>query len=100
MNEFLHSDEPLAVAIRNAANEGKIAKDTIPLSDWLDTTDVMNLLHISSRTLQTLRTNGTLPYSKLGGKVFFKKTDILTVLEDNYQMYRLKNKDGYGSIRK
>ena len=33
-----------------------------PLEDWIDNQDVMQLLHISQRTLQTLRSNGTLPF--------------------------------------
>ncbi|TSA33571.1 MAG: DNA-binding protein, partial [Porphyromonadaceae bacterium] len=35
----------------------------------------MKLLKISSRTLQSYRDNGILPFSKMGGKVFFKRSD-------------------------
>ena len=35
---------------------------------WIDGQDVMMALHISKRTLQTLRDNGTLPYSRINGK--------------------------------
>jgi len=43
---------------------------------WVDNQDVMQLLHISPRTLQTLRTNGTIPYSKIRGKFYYKVADI------------------------
>ena len=62
-----------------------------PLEDWLDSYDVTTLLHISSRTLHTLRTNGTLPYSQLGRKIYHKRSDIQRILNDNYIMFNLRN---------
>jgi hypothetical protein len=54
------------------------------LADWVDAQDVMQKLHISIRTLQTLRTNGTLPFSRIGGKLYYRISDILKVLNKNY----------------
>jgi hypothetical protein len=51
---------------------------------WLDNQDVMQTLHISKRTLQTFRDNGTLPYSKVGGTFYYKVSDIEHVLQSNY----------------
>jgi hypothetical protein len=44
---------------------------------------VQKLLGISAGTLQTLRVNGTIPYSKVGGVIFYDKQDIMQILEDN-----------------
>lgn len=55
-----------------------------PLAEWLDSQDIMQTLHISKRTLQTLRTNGTLPYSRIGNKIYYKRSDIETILQNNY----------------
>ena len=63
------------------------------LEDWIDSQDVMQALHISPRTLQTLRSNGTLPYSRIGNKIYYIKKDILKILADNYTMYKLRNND-------
>lgn len=38
---------------------------------------VKHMLKISSGTLQTLRTNGTLPYKKVGGIIYYKYEDLL-----------------------
>lgn len=38
------------------------------LDTLLDGQDVMMKLHISPRTLQTLRSNGTIPYTRIGRK--------------------------------
>ena len=61
------------------------------LLDWLDNQDVMQALHISPRTLQTLRTNGILPFSRIGNKIYYRKQDILKILSDNYTMHKIKD---------
>lgn len=43
-----------------------------------------DLLKMSRRTLQDYRTNGILSYYLLGGKVLYKESDVLKLLEDNY----------------
>lgn len=43
-----------------------------------------DLLKISRRTLQDYRTNGILSYYLLGGKVLYKESDVLKLLEENY----------------
>lgn len=45
-------------------------------TEWLDNQDVCNLLSISKRTLQSYRDNGTMPYSQIGHKCYYKKLDI------------------------
>lgn len=61
------------------------------LEDWIDNQDVMHLLHISPRTLQTLRTNGTLPFSRIGNKIYYRRQDIERILKDNYSMFKIRN---------
>jgi len=51
---------------------------------WIDGQDVMLALHISKRTLQSLRDSGTLPYSRINGKFYYKVEDIEKLLESNY----------------
>lgn len=52
-------------------------------SDWIKSHQVQRLLGISPGTLQNLRVNGTIPYSKVGGVLFYKRTDIQNILEKN-----------------
>ena len=40
--------------------------------EWLDSDDVCRLLCISPRTLQTMRENGTLAYTKISHKVYLQ----------------------------
>ncbi|QOR73869.1 helix-turn-helix domain-containing protein [Cruoricaptor ignavus] len=43
---------------------------------WLRSSEVKKLLNISSGTLQNLRINGTIKYSKVGGTLFYDYQDI------------------------
>ncbi|MCT3915218.1 DNA-binding protein [Elizabethkingia anophelis] len=43
---------------------------------WLRTAEVKKLLNISSGTLQNLRINGTLSYTKIGGLLYYNYKDI------------------------
>lgn len=60
------------------------------LNDWIDNQDVMQALHISCRTLQTLRSNGTLPYSRINNKIYYRRQDIERILNDNYKMAKIR----------
>lgn len=50
---------------------------------YLKSSEVMELLSISPGTLQNLRLNGTLPYSKIGGIILYEEKEIERVLEEN-----------------
>lgn len=52
-------------------------------SKWLKSYQVKNLLKISPGTLQTLRVNGTLSYTKIGGILYYKYEDIQRLLDGN-----------------
>lgn len=58
---------------------------------WVDGQEVMEALHISQRTLQTLRDNGTLGYTMLGKKYYYRIQEIDSLLRNNYVMYRLRS---------
>lgn len=50
------------------------------INEWLDNQDVCLLLKISPRTLQTLRDNGTLAYTKISHKIYYKPADVEKIL--------------------
>ncbi|MCC8199955.1 MAG: helix-turn-helix domain-containing protein [Tannerellaceae bacterium] len=50
------------------------------MEKWLDNQDVCQILDISKRSLQTYRDNGTLPYSQIGNKMYYKPKDIEQIL--------------------
>ena len=54
-----------------------------PQKKWLKSPEVRELLGISPGTLQNLRVNGTLPFTKVGGMVYYQSDDMLKMLEEN-----------------
>ncbi len=50
---------------------------------WLKSHEVKELLGISSGTLQNLRINGTIPYTKIGGVLYYDYQDIMEIMEQN-----------------
>ncbi len=46
------------------------------MQEWLDNEDVCWICDISKRTLQTLRDNGTLPYSRIAHKIYYRPEDV------------------------
>ncbi|MBD8387765.1 helix-turn-helix domain-containing protein [Dysgonomonas sp. BGC7] len=45
-------------------------------SEWMDNQYVCILLNISPKTLQTFRDNGTLAYSQINHKTYYKSQDV------------------------
>ena len=63
------------------------------LDIWHDSYDVMKTFHISQRTLQTLRSNGKLPYAKLGNKCFYREQDLQQMMMESFRDSRVKSYD-------
>jgi hypothetical protein len=53
--------------------EGNFGK---PAKRWLKSYEVRKLLNISGGTLQTLRNNGQLPYTRIGGLIYYDAVEI------------------------
>lgn len=50
---------------------------------WLKTSDVVDMLSCSSGTIQNLRVNGTLPFTKMGGTIYYAYNDVMAVMNKN-----------------
>lgn len=53
------------------------------LKKYLKSAEIMELLQISQGTLQNLRINGTLPYTKVGNTIFYDSDEIQQVMISN-----------------
>ena len=51
---------------------------------WLDIQEACQVLKISKRTLQAYRDNKILPFSQIGGKIYFRANDIEEHLNRHY----------------
>ncbi|MEO2073432.1 MAG: helix-turn-helix domain-containing protein [Zunongwangia sp.] len=53
------------------------------IKKYLKSSEVMELLQVSPGTLQNLRVNGTLPYTKVGGIIYYDAEEIQNVMTAN-----------------
>lgn len=51
------------------------------MDEWLDNQEVCGILNISPRTLQSLRSNGTLAYAQVERRSYYRKQDVMRLLE-------------------
>lgn len=60
-----------------------LAKKNVGAKDrrWLRSAEVREMLGISPGTLQNLRINGTLPYQKIGGTMYYRGEDIDSMMK-------------------
>ena len=83
--EEIIAHQTMIIQLKNRIDE--ILKNYRPVMNgeiYLSGEDLCQLLHISKRTLQQYRDDKILPYIQIGGKIIYKESDILTILEQNY----------------
>lgn len=60
-----------------------LKNEAAPSKRWLKSEEVKKLLKVSPGTLQTLRINGTLQFSRIGGIIYYDYTHIEKTLQEN-----------------
>lgn len=51
--------------------------------DWVDNADLKQMLKVSTRTTQNWRDDGTIPFSKIGSKIYYRLEDVEALLKRN-----------------
>lgn len=54
--------------------------------EWIDSQQVLQLLNIKKTTLKKWRRSGIIPFSKIGGKVFYSLKEIESLLSRNTRL--------------
>ncbi|MDR6941683.1 helix-turn-helix domain-containing protein [Mucilaginibacter pocheonensis] len=73
--DLIEMEERLIREMRKSNQSGEEPKRL------LKSYQVKNLLKISPGTLQNLRVNGTLPFTRVGGIIYYKYEDIMKIFE-------------------
>jgi hypothetical protein len=68
--QMMQSFESFAGQVKNLCGNGWNNEK------WMDNEAVCKLLQISPRTLQSYRDNGTIPFSQIGHKCYYRSADI------------------------
>ena len=72
-------------AFEDVADIREKYRPTLADEIYLNGEEVMEYLHISPRTLQTLRDKRLIGYTTLGGKILYPEKELQQVLYDNYR---------------
>lgn len=54
-----------------------------PPKKWIKSAELRKILPLSAGTLQNLRVNGTLPYTKIGGVIFYDYDDVEKLIAES-----------------
>ena len=77
LEDFQNLKQEFRAEIRLALKENMAAAPR----ELLKSKEVLRLLKISAGTLQTLRINGTLPFVKIGGVIYYDPEDINKMIQ-------------------
>ncbi|MEZ7499825.1 helix-turn-helix domain-containing protein [Flavobacterium sp. Arc3] len=65
-------------------NENQKKRNNIDGEELLDNQDLLQMLKISSRSLQRYRSSGKLPYYTISGKIYYKLSDVHQFIRDSF----------------
>ncbi len=63
--------------------ERESGRNNIDGEELLDNQDVLQMLKVSSRSLQRYRSSGKLPYYTISGKIYYKLSDVHQFVRDS-----------------
>lgn len=63
-----------------------------PQKKWIKSAELRKILPVSAGTLQNLRVNGTLPYTKIGGVIFYDYDDVEKLIAAGKKSLRIPEK--------
>jgi len=69
---------------KNLGREELTNKSSMNNNNWLTGGEVIQILRISTRTLQSYRDRGILPFAQVGRKIYYKSSDIDEYLDQHY----------------
>jgi hypothetical protein len=64
----------------NSTKKTSELEEESPNEVWLDKQDILERMHISSRTLQTWRSKKIIPFTKIGRKIYYREEDLRRLL--------------------
>ena len=79
LEDLITFKEEFFAEFKKLLNENPLSKT----DHFIKTPELRRLLKISHGTLQHLRINGTIPYTKVGGIIYYDKREIEKMITEN-----------------
>ncbi|AZA85473.1 DNA-binding protein [Chryseobacterium shandongense] len=76
--------------LNEKTKENQNALNSIDGEQLLDNQDVLQMLKISSRTLQRYRSEEKLPYYSISGKLYYKLSDVHQLIRESFSATKRK----------
>lgn len=67
------------------ADDAKKEHTAIDGEELLDNQDILQMLKISTRSLQRYRSSGRLPYYTISGKIYYKLSDVHQFIRESFR---------------
>ncbi len=83
--EFRELEGQIEQALNDVQDVRNKHRPTLADNRYLSGEEVMEYLHISPRTLQTLRDKRMICYTAIGGKILYPEKELIEVLHQNYR---------------
>ena len=80
-NAYKELDKKITAIANYVFNHAEMKKESED-DMWVDSYEVCTFLKISEKTLQRLRVSGTIAYSNIRGRYFYKVSEIRRMLEE------------------
>jgi len=79
----------IEASVREAINSSSDIqkKDGDRPKPWMTNREAQAFYGLSKSTLQRYRNSGRLPFSKIGGRVYYRRSDMVRLLEENLRSY-------------
>lgn len=84
LNLKIEGLEEIQTQIKFLASKIDAIQNQTNVSRWVSNSEACEFLGVTSRTLQNYRDNGTLSYSKIGSKIYYKLSDLEDLLSSHY----------------
>ncbi|MBF0650098.1 helix-turn-helix domain-containing protein [Dysgonomonas sp. GY75] len=81
--EALSFSNAVSIITESLSEFDKI-KPSLNGESYLTDKELSVKLKVSRRTLQEYRTDGIIPYIRIGGKILYRESDIISLLEEFY----------------
>ncbi|MFN8262610.1 MAG: helix-turn-helix domain-containing protein [Chitinophagales bacterium] len=81
--DFITKNDLLELKKEIISEVSNLLTGTVENKKWLKSADVRKMLSISPGTLQNLRVSRVLPFTKIGGTVFYDYNDVMKVMQKN-----------------
>lgn len=95
-NYLEYSQEPMAAELRQhfkitSLNLNSLSDEQIQdlannafMEDWISIQNVSRKMNISAHSLQVLCDGKKIPCSRIGGQIYFKTSDLISLINKNY----------------